>query len=51
VLLGSGVRFFEHPTGTPVQLRSIASTTEGETTVLRYVIPSDSRAAIDRAAV
>jgi dihydrofolate reductase len=49
VLLGGGVRFFERPTGTPVKLRPIASTTEGETTVLRYVIPSDSRAAIDRA--
>ena len=51
VLLGGGVRFFERPNGTPVRLRPIASTTEGETTILRYVISSDARAAANRAPV
>jgi dihydrofolate reductase len=36
VLLGDGVRVFECPDGTPVQLEPVSSVTEGETTVLRY---------------
>jgi dihydrofolate reductase len=36
VLLGDGVRLFERPGGTPVQLEPVSSVTEGETTVLRY---------------
>jgi dihydrofolate reductase len=51
VLLGAGVRLFEQQSGTPVRLHPIASTTEGETTVLRYATSGDSRAGIERAAV
>jgi dihydrofolate reductase len=36
VLLGDGVRLFERPAGTPVQLKPVSFLTEGETTVLRY---------------
>src|SRR5262249_2484408 len=39
VLLGDGVRLFERPAGTPVQLDPVSSETEGETTVLRYAPP------------
>jgi riboflavin biosynthesis pyrimidine reductase len=36
VLLGDGVRLFERPDGTPVQLEPVSFVTEGETTALRY---------------
>ena len=39
VLLGDGVRLFERPAGTPVQLEPVSSVTEGDTTVLRYAPP------------
>jgi dihydrofolate reductase len=42
VLLGDGVRLFERPGGSPVQLEPISSVTEGQTTVLRYA-PSGRR--------
>ena len=38
VLLGGGVRLFERAGG-PVRLEAIASSREGETTVLRYAVP------------
>jgi dihydrofolate reductase len=40
VLVGDGIRFFDHPGAEPVRLESISSTEEGETTVLRYAVPN-----------
>jgi dihydrofolate reductase len=36
VLVGDGVRLFEHPGRAPVRLEAISSVMEGETTVVRY---------------
>ena len=36
VLLGGGVRLFEHSSGAPIQLEPVWSAVEGKTTVLRY---------------
>jgi dihydrofolate reductase len=48
VLLGDGVRLFSRPGGAPVQLTPISSSTEGETTVLRYALArGDSSATAD----
>lgn len=38
VLLGDGVRLYERRNGTPVRLTQLSSTTEGETTVVRYAV-------------
>ena len=38
VLLGDGVRFFDRPGGAQVTLEPIASTREGDTTVLRFAV-------------
>jgi dihydrofolate reductase len=42
VLLGDGVPLFQRPGRPPVQLTPVSSTTEGETTVLRYALPGRS---------
>ena len=39
VLVGDGVRLFEREGGTPVKLKPISSTAEGQMTVLRYSVP------------
>lgn len=36
VLIGDGVRLFQRPGGAPVKLTPVSSSTEGETTVLRF---------------
>ena len=40
VLVGDGVRLFEHAGGRPVRLTPISSTQEGGMTVLRYSVPA-----------
>ena len=39
VLVGDGVHLFEREGGTPVKLKPISSTEEGQMTVLRYSVP------------
>lgn len=41
VLVGDGVRLFERSGGEPVKLKAISSTSEGDTTALRYALGPD----------
>lgn len=43
VLLGDGVRLFQRPAGAPVKLIPVSSSTEGETTVLRFALARAER--------